>query len=324
LYSLVYALLSWSLLGELEKISDIERKKLVDKLDSFQTESGIFSEEITQESDGKDWWGPRHLSLHVIAAYAALNAQPKNSFTFLEEFEGVSGVDNLFKGVDWTDPNILNSDFDNKVMNIGGLLQYKRDMFASEVASDTLLILKSELLKGVNPETGLFGMFEDKNSEMLSRMVQFTYHIYNLFWFDEDDIPHVPILIEKVLKTQNVLGGYGPKMNTSACEDIDSIDLLTRLANREPNYRNRINKSLARALKWVASNQVKDGGFVFRRFEAYQYGHKQLISETESGSMFATWFRLLSIALISNSMGNPRYKFVECPGYQFTNIQGEQ
>ena len=94
--------------------------------------------------------------------------------------------------------------------------------------------------------------------------------------------------------------------------------------NLEPKYRKAIDKSLAKALKWVTSNQVKDGGFVFRRFEAYQYGHEQLKSATETGSMFATWFRLLSIALISNSMGNPRYKFVNCAGYQFTNIQGEQ
>ena len=318
LYSLVYAILTLSLLGELEDSISGNRLDLIAKLDSYQDESGIFAESITREANETDWWGARHLSLHVVSAYEALSATPRKSFEFLEVWEGSKGVDKLLRDVDWSNPDILNGDFDNKVMNIAGLLQYKRDKMKSESAAETLSILKKQLSLGVNPETGLFGMFKPDNSEMLSRMVQFTYHIYNPFWFDRAHIPFAENLVLNVLKTQNFLGGFGPKLNTSACEDIDSIDLLARLTCQVPSLKKEISSSLDKALNWVVTNQVEDGGFVFRRFESYRYGHDVLKSEVEAGSMFATWFRLLSIAMITEAKGLKRYNFVDCPGYQFS------
>ena len=318
LYSLVYAILTLSLLGELEDSISGNRLDLIAKLDSYQDESGIFAESITREANETDWWGARHLSLHVVSAYEALSATPGKSFEFLEVWEGSKGVDKLLGDVDWSNPDILNGDFDNKVMNIAGLLQYKRDKMKSESAAETLSIMKKRLCLGVNPETGLFGMFKPDNSEMLSRMVQFTYHIYNPFWFDKAHIPFAENLVLNVLKTQNFLGGFGPKLNTSACEDIDSIDLLARLTYQVPSLKKEISSSLDKALNWVFTNQVEDGGFVFRRFESYRYGHDVLRSEVEVGSMFATWFRLLSIAMITEAKGLKRYNFVDCPGYQFS------
>jgi hypothetical protein len=318
LYSLAYAILTLSLLGELEDSISGNKLDLIAKLDSYQDESGIFAESITREANETDWWGARHLSLHVVSAYEALGATPRKSFEFLEVWEGAKGVDELLRDVDWNNPDILNGDFDNKIMNIAGLLQYKRDKMKSDSAAETLSILKKQLILGVNPETGLFGMFKSENSEMLSRMVQFTYHLYNPFWFDKEHIPFAENLVKNVLKTQNFLGGYGPKLNTSACEDIDSIDLLARLIYHVPSLKNEISSSLDKALNWVATNQVEDGGFVFRRFESYRYGHDALKSEVEAGSMFATWFRLLSIAVIAEAKGLKRYNFVDCPGYQFS------
>jgi hypothetical protein len=59
-----------------------------------------------------------------------------------------------------------------------------------------------------------------------------------------------------------------------ACENIDSIDILCRLAATVPDRRAEIDEALRKAVSWVLCNQVDDGGFVFRLYEPFTYGHR--------------------------------------------------
>ena len=44
---------------------------------------------------------------------------------------------------------------------------------------------------------------------------------------------------------------------------------------------------------------MKDGGCVFRKHSSFKYGHELMTTSEEESNMFATWFRTLSIAYIS-------------------------
>ncbi len=132
-------------------------------------------------------------------------------------------------------------------------------------------------------------------------------------------------IIDSCLRTQNKFGGFGVPANSSACEDIDSIDPLVRLYFLGNYRKEEIKKSLERAIVWVLVNMNEDGGFVFRRMEPFVYGHKLMSSGKDESAMFPTWFRTLSLAYLAKALptsflGKFDWQFIRCPGYQFWNI----
>ena len=79
---------------------------------------------------------------------------------------------------------------------------------------------------------------------------------------------------------------------------------------------------------WVLRSQMADGGFVFILGRPFQYGHPQLHGEADTGAMFPTWFRTLSLALagttlLEHPLGEIPWRFVRCPGVPFRGRQGQ-
>ena len=146
-------------------------------------------------------------------------------------------------------------------------------------------------------------------------MVQFAYHLLPMFFYDNIDINNKEIIIDLCLKTQNIAGGFGVKINSSACEDIDSIDILIRFSQLTSYKKEEIDLALKRAFIWVLANQNNDGGFVFRRNEAFMYGHEQMSSGKNESALFPTWFRTLTIGYLSNYFYNKDFFFVKSPGF---------
>jgi hypothetical protein len=118
------------------------------------------------------------------------------------------------------------------------------------------------------------------------------------------------------------LGGFGVRLSSSACEDIDSIDPLCRFYHLTDYRQVDIRLALERALPWILTNQNDDGGFVFYRHAPFTYGHKQMHSDHDQSGSFPTWFRTLSLAYLAQCLpdtyfGRRQWNFVSCPGYQF-------
>ena len=90
------------------------------------------------------------------------------------------------------------------------------------------------------------------------------------------------------------------------------------------DYRKQdIKDALLKAVPWILYNQSVDGGFVFRRDEKLNYGHPFTSSIKNESNLFATWFRLLSLAYISKVLPDEPFfegrkiNFIKVPGYQF-------
>ena len=108
---------------------------------------------------------------------------------------------------------------------------------------------------------------------------------------------------------------------SSACEDIDSIDPLTRLLP-ESRQADAIRQALARAEDHVWAQQNADGGFTWIRGEKFSYGHPLLTAPVDGSGMFPTWFRTLSLAYLGTALPDSRtgafdWHFANCPGIQF-------
>ena len=319
LYASVYVCMIRSLLGDLASRDRVKRSEWVAYFDSFQSsEDGLFYDPILQNEiyADTDWWGARHLALHMISAYTDLGGKPKIPFYFLEDYYNTENIRKWLDAFDWSKAFTNADDIDNKIMNIGCLLQYQRDTWGDDRAGAAVASLQQYLLDRINPETGMWGQFDIHNPDRRSRMVQFAYHLFPLFFYDDIKIKQPDKIIDLVLATQNKVGGFGVKLNSSACEDIDSIDILIRLAPCAPSRKAAIDVALRRAFAWVLCNQVDDGGFVFRLFEPFTYGSREMHSNINQGSLFATWFRTLSLAYLSRFYSDNRFTITNAPGLE--------
>ena len=322
LYASVYALMTLSLLGEINKLSNQEKKDWQKYFDSFQSEiDGLYYDPAVQNEiyNNSDWWGARHLALHIVTASTQLGYRPKYSFLFLKKYYELVNIDKLLDKVDWQSDVSYSSDIDNKIMNIGCLLQYQKDFMKDNDAAKTLEYLKKQLKKKINNTNGIWGSFDVENPRQRSRMVQFAYHLFPIFFYDNDYEFDNEKIVQLVLKTKNKHNGFGVKLNSGACEDLDSIDILIRLEKYcSPRLQKEIQEQIRKSFKWVLLNQIEDSGFVFKIDEKFIYGSIENSSNKNEAGMFPTWFRTLSIAYMANYLtkhGN--FQIINCPGYEF-------
>jgi hypothetical protein len=263
-----------------------------------------------------DWWGARHLSLHIVICLNYLGCKPKYEFNYIKKYYDKSELKKYLNTLEFED--IKMTDSDNAIMNLGCLLQYQRDFFCDSNAGESLDTLIFELEKRINPKWGSWGYGSDNDMQYLSRAQQFAYHLYPMWLYDNRPIKYIKELIDLTLLTQTKLGGFGSQLNSSACEDIDAIFLLVKLSKITDYRKADIYQALEKAFIWVFTNQNNDSGFVFRRNEPFVYGHELTSSQKNESHLFATWFRTLSIAYMADYFQlKNNFNIGRCPGMQF-------
>ena len=331
LYSSCYAAMALRLLGDLARFDPARCTDWADDLNAHQDDDGLFRDPVVF---GRGWYagdplwcGRAHLSCHVITALACLGATAVKPLAWLDPWRDPERMVQWLQRRDWGERVAWSG---NEIMNVGTLLQYARDVHNDERAGRAVAVMLEWLATHhVDPKTGVWGGVDVADPTWRSQAVQAAYHWWPLFFYDGLTVPHLERAIDTVLATQNPLGGFGwgvhnpaEPTKSSACEDIDSIDPLCRMMQVTDYRRADITAALRKAADWVLSNQVADGGFVFLRDRAFEYGHPQLRGEANRGAMFPTWFRLLSLALIGTALpehplGALEWRFVRCPGMQF-------
>lgn len=317
LYSSVFAALVYDLVDDLSRMSIGEKQSWIDYINSHQLQNGLFCDNLVANSiaELEDWWGWRHLTLLCLMALAALGGAPRYRLAWLDGLAEPSAIIQWLEGLDWDQRVDYTS---NAVQNWIASMQFARDFMGEKHLGATIDTALDYLTMECSPETGLWGRQRPDNPRSLTRQIQAAYHFWLLYAYDSVEIPYPEKAIPYIIATQSLLGGYSPLRSfSSACEDIDSIDPLVRFGNRIAG-RDLVNKSLRRALPWVLSNFNEDGGAVFRRDEEFLYGHPLMRSGINESSIFATWFRLLSIGVIDSFYSQPgiTWRFLDAPGYQ--------
>ncbi len=323
LYASCYAAMTKDIYNDL---SDSAKQEWASFLQSFQNNDGLFKDPVVSDSEfvDYDWWGWRHLTCHAIIALACLNAVAKKEFVCLKPFYNPDFVIRWLENRDWATARSSNN-AGNEILNYGHLLQYARDFQNIEKAKKPVEIILEWLSEKMNPQYGAWGpaiVTDDRIS--LAQVIMGGYHEYLLFFYDKRKLKYAELIIDRILSLQNEEGGFtGPHHPaSSACQDIDCMDPLVRLT-RETDYKKEaVRESLKKAIVNVVNHQNEDGGFVFFRNNPFTYGHKEMASAADESSMFATWFRTLSLAIASTvlpdtDMGRYDWRFQNCPGYQF-------
>ena len=317
----LYSTIACLLLKHLYGYKDDKTQEELELILKSQSDDGLFRDPVIscKEAEIEDWWGWRHLTLHALMTLALYDIPAQKEIRYLDWFANKNYFRKYLESRDWGKRVAWTS---NELQNIGVMLQYARDYQGSQVAGELMEMLYKAIGEHQDPYTGLYGHQFD-TPEDLSLGVQAGYHFWLLYFYDNRPINHVERIIDSVLKTQNIFGGYGVKWNSSACEDIDSIDPLVRFS-RLTDYRHEdVQASLSRALPAILQNLNGDGGWVFRRNEALKIVHPQMSSAANESNMFYTWFRTLGMAFCLTGLEQLPKEFefewtiAHVPGHQF-------
>lgn len=327
LYASVFAALLLHLTGQLERLTEDELKEWANYINDHQHNDGLFRDPLVENEIAahEDWWGWRHLSLLALMALSALGQRPRYPFHFLEVIDTRSKVQSWLSQLDWGPRASFTS---NTVQNYGAALQYARDFLGESSLQDPLEELFAGLEERCNPVTGLWGSGIADPQVALSEGVQAGYHFWLLYWYDGREIPSAEVAFNSLISLQNRLGGFVlDRKYSSACEDIDALDPLVRLALRNSRLRIMTLPAIRNGLRWVLSNFNDDGGAIFRRGESFLYGHQLMYSGVNESSIFATWFRMLSVANCcellmgqNTDLEQVRFQYLKCPGLQFSPV----
>lgn len=320
LYASTYVVLLYDIFGYVKELPQAVKDSWIDFLRQFQDEGdGLFKDPLIacKNAETEDWWGWRHLTVHVLMALAVLGTRPNNPVFYVQQFNTLDFLKSYLESKNWGQQVSFTS---NEIQNLGVFLQYNRDVFNDEKSAQMLEVLYNVLDRKQCPKTGLYGASFDR-PDLISEGVQAGYHLWLLYFYDKRPIQYKKQIIDSLLNTQNILGGFGVKLNSSACEDIDSIDPMIRLSCQTSYRAEDIRKVIIKAKKWMLFNRNQNGSFVFRREEGWKYGHRVMYSPANSGSLFATWFRCLCLKYIDCFLANPEAQHfgAHCPGVQFSS-----
>lgn len=318
---ILYDTLAALLVKHLYGVNDEKIKEEIEYLLQFQNDDGLFRDPVIdcKSAEIEDWWGWRHLTLHVLMTLAIYNVSTRKEIGYIKRF---ADKDRFYRYVNTRNWNERAAWTSNELQNIGVMLQYSRDYQNWQIADSLMEILYEALDDRQDSLTGLYGHRFETQME-LSLGVQAGYHFWLLYFYDNRPIHHIERIIDSILKTQNIFGGYSARWNSSACEDIDSIDPLMRLSKLTDYRRDDIQMSLQKALLSILYNLNSDGGWVFRRHESLKIVHRQMFSAINESNMFYTWFRTLGLAYcligLNDVPAEMKYdwNFTHAPGLQF-------
>lgn len=303
-YASAYAVMLRHLYGEIQSLSVDERNEWAGYLLRHQSEDGLFRDTqiACPKAEEMDWWGWRHMTLHVLMALCALGSSVARPFQCLNRFRRTGSMTDWLSTRDWMKDASCVS---NEVQNYGTMLQYARDFQGETWCQAAIDEMYDWLDYHQDISTGCWG-YRNHSPIERSRAVQTGYHFWCMYFYDNRPIHHVEQIIDMCLATQNRLGGFGVQQNSSACEDIDSIDPLARLSLITDYRQAEVIAALECALPWVLANRnANDGGWVFRRVQPYNIvPHKAMWAEADESFMAYTWFRSLSLAYLAKALPN--------------------
>ena len=314
----LYSLISVLLIKHLFKIEE-DTEKEINILKNFQFKDGIFRDkniDCSYAETGDDW-GWRHLTLHALMTLDLYSIKSNYPIKLALDLD-LTNIKKKLLAFDWNTKLPWTS---NAVQNLSVFLQYNRKYFNQNNADEVLKIIIEFINSKQSKETGLF-LDKFENFNQLSDSVQSAYHFWLIYFSEDIEINYMEKIIDNVLKTQNFIGGFGYKLNSSACEDIDSIDILLRLSKKTKYRFNEIKDCLNKSIPAILNNLNRDGGWVFRRDESLKIVHNEMFSFKNESNLFYTWFRLLAFCYSSTYSDNFKYDWNLLDkkiGHQFKN-----
>jgi hypothetical protein len=313
IYGTCYALLARFYLGNDDPLADRTRKFILDCQDN---DSGLLVGPELREFSAREGvlHDREHLLLHLTCA--ALPVCRHFGLTLTNQVRAAHAFCELDYLRNWLDRRDLKHAWfeGNNILFVGQLLVYLRDVECHSGAPAALDAWFEWLEQHVDPATSLWG-----TNGYCSAMeaVYGGYHQLLVYYHENHPIRNPQGLVDTVLRLQHPDGGFNPRGNGGACEDVDSVDILVNLYKRSDYRRPEIRCALRQCLRHILELQNTDGGFPYNR-DCLQ-SHMDIPGTEASrnqSTMFATWFRVHTLALMAEILTDePELQFP----FRFTN-----
>lgn len=297
LYSSCFAVMLYHYFNVLSQIIELERNEWIAYMSQFQDpQSGLFvgpeidPKELNQAYHDYDHV-TRHLTAHVLPALHLLGGKPPYPLYFAHCFMDQKYLLQWLQEIDWRDAWLRGND----LLFVGQFLIYLRDFEKEGDAQAALDLYFQWLDSQFDPNTGLWGTngYCDAYQAFYG-----AYHQLLVYYFCEHNLPYASRTIDTLLSLQHPDGSFTIHGGGGACEDVDGVDILVNMY-KYTGYRQRaVCAALSRILKLVLSNHMPDGGFVYRKGIPFTHmGMNKTSSPPNHSNLFATWFRVHTIAL---------------------------
>ncbi|MGD9200029.1 MAG: hypothetical protein PVI26_00570 [Chitinispirillia bacterium] len=297
LYSSCFAAMLYHYVGELKKLNDENRQGWINYIQQYQEpKTGLFigpeinPSELTSSYHNYDHV-TMHLTAHVLPTINLLGGKPRYSLRFAHRFMDKKFLLKWFEKIDWRDAWLRGND----LLFVGQFLIYLRNIEKESDAQPALDLYFQWLDSQIDKRTGLWGTNGFCNHY---NALYGGYHQLLVYYFCKHDLPFASRTIDTTLRLQHPDGSFTPDGGGGACEDVDAVDILVNMY-KYTGYRNRaISFALNLILNSILKTQMSDGGFVYRRGIPFTHmGITKTSSPPDHSNLFATWFRIHTIAL---------------------------
>ena len=291
------------LIGGLDTLTDTERDSLAGWFLQSRRPDGVFRIEGMKPDDTfkkpdpveTETYIDFHVSNYSLGAMEAIGRLDKPVLDFIIPYLRREFLEAWLCRRDMRDPWLEG----NNIVNLASFLLLKAqaaDHLERKQIADAMVTLFKWHDRYQEPSTGFWGLGQAHNATMALHAMAGSMHNFHLYYKCNRPLPYQDRAVDYALS-------QSPQI-VSACIDVDLVDLLVH-GHDGLDYRRRdIEQWLRALLPHLLAFQNPDGGFCdertgIRRQDGWVKGYQepQGLSNT-----FATWFRLIAIAMIADCL----------------------
>jgi len=315
-----------------------QRDALTERLLTSQdAETGLWHR-VGEYRDPASLHDPRHvdrqLTGYALAALATLGHSPRHPRRFLSDWTEPAALRRYLETLPWSRSP---SNSGNRAMFVGSFLAIEARFAGDRRAEAAFHIWLDWHDSHARPRSGYWGegALADAHPGMTGAA-----HQYVLYGFGERRPPRLEHALERTLALQYPDGRFWPVVGGGSCYELDAAQILLSAFRHRVGDRSRVAAACRRMVPVVLSCLQQDGSFCWarrRRLElrdlfggllgprqpvgiawaAYAQVKAERRRDREeratawakgahpvgTGSLFDTWFRLLTLAIVSQVVG---------------------
>ena len=190
-----------------------------------------------------------------ISAIDALGGQPNHKLAFLDSFRGKKKLSSFFHTIDWK--NAWHES--NKIMFLLQFFSYDFLKNKNEESYDNIVFILDFLDNYQDPRTGLWGT-QYKASTFVGMAAAYHFLIFYKYFNRKINFPNK--IFQNVFILQMKDGLFHPFGGGGACEDLDAIDVVSKVTSELSA--DSIN-NIKLAYNALIQNYDKNGGFCWAK-----------------------------------------------------------
>jgi hypothetical protein len=287
------------LLGAYEDIPTKDRMALIDFINGYQMENGVYR--LPMMKDDEIWKGisvaysrayiDSHITNYAMGVVKSLGGDVLYPFSYIHDLLDEEALRNWLDQRDLSNPWLEG----NNVVNLASLMIHELEGKNDDRLRCLIEVLFDWHERMQDPETGFWGTNHPVRPASLLEGMAGACHNFHLYYYFNRPIGYIDRIVDYCLDFLSA----GVQ---SACLDVDVVDVLANFlvyGYRVQDIRNALEGYVPK----LRAFQNRDGGFadekngLVRRMDGWVYGYWE---PQGLSNCFATWFRTVTLAMIAS------------------------